>query len=74
MLICLEQVLKMGADQYIATEEDKDWSKKNARTLDLIVCTVSSPKMPLSQYLRLLRTKGQFIQVGPLPHQLAKRS
>ncbi|GIZ44123.1 hypothetical protein CKM354_000733200 [Cercospora kikuchii] len=59
-----DDVLKMGADEYIATEEDKDWNKKHARSLDLIVCTVSSPSMPLSKYLQLLRTKGEFIQVG----------
>ena len=54
----------MGADAFIATDEDKDWHKKNSATLDLIVSTVSSPKMPLSQYLRLLRVGGQYIQVG----------
>lgn len=62
---------KMGADDFIATDEDKDWSKKHARSLDIIVCTVSSPKMPLAQYLNLLKPHGTFIQVGapeePLP-------
>lgn len=57
-------VLKMGADEYIATDEDKDWAKHHARSLDLIISTVSSPKMPLMDYLQLLRTKGTFIQVG----------
>lgn len=59
-----EDALKMGATDYIATDEDADWAKKNAGTLDLIVSTVSSPKMPLPKYLMLLRTHGQFIQVG----------
>ncbi|KAF2836502.1 GroES-like protein [Patellaria atrata CBS 101060] len=54
----------MGADRYIATDEEKDWAKSHSRTLDLIVSTVSSPKMPLGSYLKLLRTNGQFIQVG----------
>ena len=54
--------MKMGASRYIATEEE-GWSKKNARSLDLIVSTVSSPNMPLTQYFQLLRTNGQFIQV-----------
>lgn len=54
---------KIGADKVIATDEE-GWSKKNSRSLDLIVSTVSSPKMPLTQYLQLLRTGGQFIQVG----------
>jgi len=57
-------VLKMGADAYIATDEDKDWAKTHSKSLDLIVCTVSSPSLPLNKYLQLLRTKGTFIQVG----------
>lgn len=56
---------KMGADKFIATDDDKAWAKKNARTLDLIVSTVSSPNMPISQYFQLLRTNGTFIQVSP---------
>lgn len=55
---------KMGATKFIATDEDEGWNKKNSRSLDLIVSTVSSPKMPLSKYFQLLRTNGQFIQVG----------
>ncbi|KAG0652922.1 NADP-dependent alcohol dehydrogenase VII [Hyphodiscus hymeniophilus] len=55
---------KMGADRLIATDEDDKWAKKNSRSLDLIVSTVSSPKMPIAGYLQLLRTNGQFIQVG----------
>ncbi|KAK3647279.1 hypothetical protein LTR56_008110 [Elasticomyces elasticus] len=59
-----DDVLKLGADEYIATSEDKDWATHHARSLDLIVCTVSSPKMPLMEYLQLLKVKGTFIQVG----------
>lgn len=59
-----DDVLKLGADEYISTDEDEDWAKHNAQSLDLIVSTVSSPKMPLDKYLSLLKTKGTFIQVG----------
>ena len=59
-----EDALKLGADKYIATNEDESWNKQHARSLDLIVSTVSSPSMPLEKYLQLLRTNGQFIQVG----------
>ncbi|RDW67563.1 zinc-binding dehydrogenase-2 [Coleophoma cylindrospora] len=59
-----EEVLKLGGDQYIATDDDKDWAKKNIRSLDLIVSTISSEKMPLTDYLTLLKTGGTFIQVG----------
>ncbi|KAF2636348.1 cinnamyl alcohol dehydrogenase [Massarina eburnea CBS 473.64] len=54
----------MGATEYIATAEDENWDKKHAKSLDLIVSTVSSPDLPLAEYLSLLRTNGQFIQVG----------
>ena len=54
----------MGADRFIATGEGKDWAKKNAGSIDLIVSTVSSHDMPLEGYLQLLKTYGQFIQVG----------
>ncbi|KAL1964530.1 hypothetical protein VTN77DRAFT_6827 [Rasamsonia byssochlamydoides] len=61
----------LGADAFIATDEKNDWAKTNSRTLDLIICTVSSPNMPLAQYLRLLKVDGTFVQVGapegPLP-------
>jgi len=57
-----EDAMKMGADSFIATSEDKRWTKDNAGTLDLIVSTVSSSDMPLDGYLTLLRTHGQFIQ------------
>lgn len=61
----------LGADGFIATDEDKKFSRKHSRSLDLIICTVSSQDMPLSQYLRLLKTDGTFVQVGapekPLP-------
>jgi alcohol dehydrogenase (NADP+) len=56
--------LKMGADAFVATDEDKDWVRKHRQTLDLIVCTVSSPKMPLARYLQLLRVGGVFVQIG----------
>ncbi|KAK2615107.1 hypothetical protein N8I77_001883 [Diaporthe amygdali] len=59
-----EDVLKLGADAYIATADDKDWAPKNRRSLDLIISTVSNANMPLSEYLGLLKVKGTFIQVG----------
>lgn len=59
-----DDALALGADEYIATAEDEGWATKHRRTLDLIICTVSSEKMPLTDYLGLLATKGSFIQVG----------
>lgn len=63
--------LALGADSYIATSDQTDWAEQHASSLDLIICTVSDPRMPLSSYLSLLRPRGRFCQVGipeePLP-------
>jgi len=40
-----EDSLKMGADLYIATDDEPNWATENARSLDLIVSTVSSTKV-----------------------------
>lgn len=66
-----EDAFKMGATGFIATDEDKDWAKEHAGKLDVIVSTVSSPKLPLDGYLQLLRRKGVYVHVGapedPMP-------
>lgn len=59
-----EDAIKLGCDDYIATSDEKDWEKKHARSIDLIICTVSGAKMPLTGYLSLLKVRGTFIQVG----------
>lgn len=59
-----DEVLSMGADEYIATADDEGWAKKNIRSLDLLVSTVSGEDMPLSQYMSLLKPGGDLIQVG----------
>jgi len=59
-----EDAAKMGADGFVATDEEEGWERKHASSLDLIVCTVSSTSMPLMKYLSLLRLDGTFVQVG----------
>ncbi|KAL2857356.1 chaperonin 10-like protein [Aspergillus pseudoustus] len=56
--------LALGASSYIATDEDENWSQEHGRSLDLIICTVSSSKMPLAQYVSLLKVHGTLIQLG----------
>ncbi|KAL3488558.1 chaperonin 10-like protein [Aspergillus germanicus] len=56
--------LALGADAYIATDDEEDWESKYARSLDIVLSTVSSAKMPLDGYLGLLATQGSFVQVG----------
>ncbi|EGV61725.1 GroES-like protein [Yamadazyma tenuis] len=64
-----EDALKLGSDHYIATYEDKDWSTKYARKLDLIVsCGNSSKNFDLDGYLKCLRVHGKLVSVG-LPEE-----
>lgn len=65
-----EDAKKMGANHFIATDEDKDWAEKNAGTLDVIVSTVSSHKLPLDGYLQLLARKGTYVHVGAPEDQM----
>ncbi|OOF95119.1 hypothetical protein ASPCADRAFT_396895 [Aspergillus carbonarius ITEM 5010] len=58
------EVLALGATRYIASSDDKCWVERTARTLDLIICTVSSSKFPLNDYIKLLKVGGTFVQVG----------
>jgi len=59
-----DDMLKLGATDYISTDEDTDWATKHASTLDIIICTVSSPQIPFDGLLTLLRTNGAFVQLG----------
>lgn len=40
-----DEVMGLGADNYIATADEKDWAEKHARSLDLIISTVASSKV-----------------------------
>ncbi|KAJ4394756.1 hypothetical protein N0V93_003976 [Gnomoniopsis smithogilvyi] len=59
-----EEVMSLGADGYIATADEKDWATKHAKSLDLIISTVASANVPLTEYLCLLKKGGSFTQVG----------
>ena len=39
------EVLEMGANEYIATEEEDGWDQKHKGSLDLIISTISSSKV-----------------------------
>ncbi|RKK84928.1 hypothetical protein BFJ71_g14325 [Fusarium oxysporum] len=59
-----DEALALGADEYIATDDKSDWATKNGRTLDLMINTVSGAKMPMTDYLSLLKVGGTLVQVG----------
>ncbi|KAI1336621.1 zinc-binding dehydrogenase [Xylariaceae sp. FL0016] len=59
-----EEALAMGADDYLASEDDKDWVKKYRGSLDLVIATVASAKAPTGAYMKLLKFGGTLVQVG----------
>ena len=44
-----EDAVRLGADEYVATEEDVDWAAAHTMTLDLLICTVSSSQVWYTQ-------------------------
>lgn len=59
-----DDALALGCDDYIATAEDEDWETKNKSRFDLIISTVSSPKVPFTGYIGMLKMDGTMVQVG----------
>ena len=59
-----EDTLKLGADSYIATEDEPDFAKKHSREFDIILNTVSSAKAPLDEYIQTLKPGGSLVQIG----------
>nr|WSY52213.1 NAD(P)-dependent alcohol dehydrogenase [Streptomyces sp. NBC_00886] len=57
-----EDGLKLGADHYYATSDEKTF-KELRGTFDLILSTVSAP-LNLDAFLALLKTDGAFVNVG----------
>lgn len=56
--------LAMGADGFLATQED-GWNTPHEMTFDMLLCTASSDDgFDLSAYLSLLKVHGRFISVG----------
>ncbi|KAL1835058.1 hypothetical protein VTK73DRAFT_6354 [Phialemonium thermophilum] len=60
-----EDALRLGCDEYVATAEEPGWTHKHARSLDLIISTVSSARgLNIADYLALLKRDGTFVQLG----------
>jgi alcohol dehydrogenase (NADP+) len=53
----------LGCDEIVAISRTSA-KMEDALKMGATKCTVSSPKMPIQEYLGLLRLKGQFVQVG----------
>lgn len=59
-----EDVLRMGADDYIATSENPEWAKEHSGTFDIVINTIGTNKVSFREYLGLVGLDGTFIQVG----------
>ncbi|GAV51006.1 hypothetical protein ZYGR_0AD01890 [Zygosaccharomyces rouxii] len=56
---------KMGADAFVATGEEKDWSERYMDQFDLILnCASSTSELDLDSFLRVLRVNKNFVSVG----------
>lgn len=65
-----EEVLEMGADDFIATGEDTDWNKKFVKEFDVILnCASNFTDIKFEQYLPTIAVGGEFILVGAPPVQ-----
>lgn len=57
-----------GADGFIATAEEENWSEKYHDKFDLILnCASSVEGFALDQYLKTLKVEGRFVSVGLPP-------
>ncbi|TFK57319.1 NADPH-dependent alcohol dehydrogenase [Heliocybe sulcata] len=68
----IEDIKKMGADHVVVTDDEGEFAKDLAMSLDLIISTRDVAEgMPLQQYLSMLWIHGHFVTVGlpdkPLP-------
>jgi alcohol dehydrogenase (NADP+) len=58
--------LKLGADLYIATDDEPDWAAKHARSLDIILSTVSSTQVCNQSTWYIFFTKYKVDALGRL--------
>ena len=50
-----DDALALGADEFMATSDDKSWIDTNARSLDVILLTAPSSSMPIDSCLSMCR-------------------
>ncbi|EDK46618.1 hypothetical protein PVL30_005532 [Lodderomyces elongisporus] len=63
-----DQALELGAHEFIATNEDKDWTTKYDDYFDLILnCASGVDGLNLEEYLSVLKVDKKFVSVGLPP-------
>ena len=56
--------MNMGADDFIATHNEPDWTTKYADSMDIILNSASSSQSGLADYIKILRPGGSLVQIG----------
>ncbi|EGV59988.1 Alcohol dehydrogenase [Yamadazyma tenuis] len=60
-----EALTQLGADDFVATEDDPEWANKYSHKLDMVLyCGASMDNLDLNAYLRAIRPGGQWVTVG----------
>lgn len=59
-----DQAIQMGAHEFIATGEEKDWVSKYDDTFDFILNCASGIDFDLTSYLSVMKVDGKFVSVG----------
>lgn len=63
-----DEVLGLGADEFIATGEDPDWNKRYVKDFDVVLnCASNFTDIKFEQYLPTIAVGGEFILVGAPP-------
>lgn len=63
-----QEVLDMGADEYIATGEEPDWNQRYIKEFDFILnCASDLSDIKFEQYLPAIAVGGEFIMVSAPP-------
>ena len=68
----MEDALRLGADNYFATDSPETFTKL-ANTFDLVINTVSA-NIDINAYLGLLKRNGTLVEVGAPEHPLEVQS
>ncbi|CAI4034861.1 hypothetical protein SMKI_01G0040 [Saccharomyces mikatae IFO 1815] len=64
-----EDSMRLGADHYIATLEDKDWTKKYFNTLDLLViCSSSLTEVNFDSVIKVMKIGGSIVSIAAPEH------
>lgn len=64
-----DQAIKMGAHEFIATGEEKNWVEKYDDSFDFILNCASGSDLSLDEYLSVLKVDAKFVSAGLPPSE-----